>query len=425
METNKASTWTPVLVLVLVTTPGLHAPIRAAICVRDGGNLYTGTDPHVVIDNDAKSVVILTRPSQSSFYLIYDDAVNPGDINEIRCNAPSGATGDLFVYVSRNTGNDAAAGSRIGKVDLMNNIGGWRTRLFYCTANTLWGVNQYGNAAATDAFEIQQIRVKNGDVKGSIKAWGLAGDVRHGIGTIISEQGSITANITSNYTIEKIVTSGASTGSISGSITGTAVTTGITTSSTANGNLTGTVNISGTINNLSIAGAVTGNITAGTIYVGKGSSGNVRSTAGTVTVNSNLYVGESYAGVYTMAGGSLTGAAAMTVATTGTFTGRGTVGLTGCLTNDGKITADGNNADATLSLASFNSVLNTTENTDGYGWFATSKGKLILRDLAITGGTPTYNWGEAAGDTDIDLVNSLVRGTGGCGAAPDVPGLRC
>jgi hypothetical protein len=167
-----------------------------------------------------------------------------------------------------------------------------------------------------------------------------------------------------------------------------------------------------------IDGVTDANITAGTIYLGNGSTGNVRSTAGTVTVSSNLYVGESYAGTYTLAGGSLTGAAAMTVATTGTFTGRGTVGLTGSLTNNGKVTADGNNADATLSLASFNSVLNTTENTDGYGWFATNKGKLILPALAITAGYPMYyNWGEAAGDTDIDLVNSLrFTATEGFGA---------
>lgn len=351
---------------------------------------------HFTIDPNGASLGSVTVNISSQTYQQY-----PASLNHI------------WVELTDPNNIGAPATADVGKVDLYVPQP-YDTRLEYSQITGTWGT--YGGATMY-AGTIDSIISTASDFVGTISAgsggisWIAAqgtGVVRANItssGTItrISGAGGIAGNITrSGGSIGSVESGGAIAGNITAGSVGK-----IITSSTTNGDLTGTVNVSGTINNLSIAGAVSGNISAGTLYIGKGSTGNVRSTAGTVTVSSNLYVGESYAGTYALAGGSLTGAATMAVATTGTFTGRGTVGLTGSLTNNGKVTADGNNADATLSLASFSSVLNGTENTDGLGWFATNTGKLILPDLAITESNATYNWGESEGDADIDLVNSM------------------
>jgi len=57
-------------------------------------------------------------------------------------------------------------------------------------------------------------------------------------------------------------------------------------------------------------------------------------------------------------------------------------------------------------------LTNTTDNTSNNGWFATARGTLLLPTLTVNATTST-NWGEAAGDTTIDLVNSLRLTTAG------------
>jgi hypothetical protein len=120
-------------------------------------------------------------------------------------------------------------------------------------------------------------------------------------------------------------------------------------------------------------------------------------------------------------GGSLTIRAVPPVA--GTFGGTGVVGLSGVLTNNGRVIADGNGADATLDMSSFSQVLNVIENPAGpgtNGWFAIEHGKLTLPVVHVIPDNGKYNWGESPyggggggeigpgkGDEFIDLVNSV------------------
>jgi hypothetical protein len=110
-----------------------------------------------------------------------------------------------------------------------------------------------------------------------------------------------------------------------------------------------------------------------------------------------------------MNGGTLAGGELIvrnTASGTGTFQGRGTPTMTGALTNNGRVIADG----GSLNLGSFSSVSNAIDNSTINGWYAQNQGKLQLPSFTVATGTNTYTWGESGGDTTIDLVNS-VRGT--------------
>ena len=97
--------------------------------------------------------------------------------------------------------------------------------------------------------------------------------------------------------------------------------------------------------------------------------------------------------------------------------GNGGINLTGTLTNDGQVIADGfgkpagtvSIPDRTLDLTSFTSVASTVANpgaTGDAGWYAQNQGTLALPPVAISG-AGTYNWGEPQSVTTPDLVNSL------------------
>jgi hypothetical protein len=63
-----------------------------------------------------------------------------------------------------------------------------------------------------------------------------------------------------------------------------------------------------------------------------------------------------------------------------------------------------------LIFLGYGAVTNTIENADVHGangWFARNGGRLFLPKLAVTPGTGTYTWGEAADDPTLDLVNSV------------------
>ncbi len=86
----------------------------------------------------------------------------------------------------------------------------------------------------------------------------------------------------------------------------------------------------------------------------------------------------------------------------------GTGGSFATFDNSGRVIADGYGVDRTLDLSRFRSLdlTNTTDNAMSNGWFAVSGGKLLLPTVAVPVGSSVTNWGEAAADTSIDLVNS-------------------
>jgi RNA polymerase sigma factor (sigma-70 family) len=90
----------------------------------------------------------------------------------------------------------------------------------------------------------------------------------------------------------------------------------------------------------------------------------------------------------------------------GTLRGWGTVGLTGHLSNNGQIIADGYGQDRTLDLTSFTSVGNDFSNRDTKGYFAVNHGALALPAIAVASGTNTYTWGGNSDDTNLTMVNS-------------------
>jgi RNA polymerase sigma factor (sigma-70 family) len=90
----------------------------------------------------------------------------------------------------------------------------------------------------------------------------------------------------------------------------------------------------------------------------------------------------------------------------GTLRGWGTVGLTGHLSNNGRIVGDGYGVDRTLDLTGFASVGNDFSNRDIHGWFAVNHGSLALPAIAVASGSNTYTWGGNAEDEKITLDNS-------------------
>lgn len=129
--------------------------------------------------------------------------------------------------------------------------------------------------------------------------------------------------------------------------------------------------------------------------------------------------------------GNASADSSITIGVTGAMRGYGTIanGLFDPVSNSGQVIADGDGVDRTLDLSSFNgsgngsgSVLNPTENTSSNGWFATNHGKLTLPTLPIAAGTSTTNWGEAATDTAIDLVNSASLALTGVASAATLTG---
>jgi len=83
---------------------------------------------------------------------------------------------------------------------------------------------------------------------------------------------------------------------------------------------------------------------------------------------------------------------------------------TGNLENNGRIIADGDGNDRTLKISGYTSFANPIDNvsfTDTSGWYAENGGKLVLKPLTVAVGNNDYNWGEASGDSTIDLVNSM------------------
>jgi hypothetical protein len=72
------------------------------------------------------------------------------------------------------------------------------------------------------------------------------------------------------------------------------------------------------------------------------------------------------------------------------------------------VLADGYGTDRTLDLSNFQTVFaqNQAFGAGVVGWFAQNHGALLLPALKVTGTTPV-NWGETAGTSTIDMVNSL------------------
>ena len=147
------------------------------------------------------------------------------------------------------------------------------------------------------------------------------------------------------------------------------------------------------------------------VMVGYYGTGTFNQKGATHTIDRHLIIGGAAGsnGTYSLNGGTLTGTGDMIVRSNGnaegTFKGTGTVGLTGPLTNNGKVIAD---APATLDLSGMSDVKNTIENDAAYGWYTENGAKLLLPSLAITAGSNSYNWGESTDDDLIDLVNSVT-----------------
>jgi hypothetical protein len=141
-----------------------------------------------------------------------------------------------------------------------------------------------------------------------------------------------------------------------------------------------------------------------------GGSGVVTLNGGATTYSGTLTVGGATgSGLLALNGGTFVGGSGTTdhmiVNPAGTIRGHATVANTvfSRIDNAGRVIADG----GTLDLSGYTGGLtNTTDNTTGSnGWFAVNQGKLALPTLTLSGAT-AVNWGEAAADTSIDLVNS-------------------
>jgi len=147
-------------------------------------------------------------------------------------------------------------------------------------------------------------------------------------------------------------------------------------------------------------------------------------TGGTVNASQNFILGYYHQarghlkmGDATGATGTISGTGNMIVKNAAHATGMGIVQgfgditMTGALTNNGKVIADGwggeNVSDRTLAMTSFSSIA-TVEGSQvaGAGWYAQNRGKLVLPTLAVAGGSSTAYFGEDAAGSQ-KLVNSM------------------
>ncbi|MCX6877683.1 MAG: hypothetical protein NTW21_28315 [Verrucomicrobia bacterium] len=147
-------------------------------------------------------------------------------------------------------------------------------------------------------------------------------------------------------------------------------------------------------------------------------SGAFTQTNGTVVVAASLVVGNmpGTGGTYQLQGGMLGGTGGLSLRPFGgpgeaTFTGNGTVALTGPLVNNGRVVADGLGSSRSLDLSAAAGVLNSFENQVGerHGWGAENGGRLILPAIPVIPAGLFYNWGESPsgnGEFSLDLVNS-------------------
>ncbi len=139
----------------------------------------------------------------------------------------------------------------------------------------------------------------------------------------------------------------------------------------------------------------------GTVTLGDATSGgNINYSGGNASASTSLLIRNSSASAGTLQGwGTVTTAA-----------GDSTLAdYDGMIVNNGQVIANGFGTDRTLDLTGVvNGVDNYIENgtAESNGWYAENQGKLSLTPLAVTDGASSVNWGEADGDTTIDLVNS-------------------
>ena len=141
--------------------------------------------------------------------------------------------------------------------------------------------------------------------------------------------------------------------------------------------------------------------------------GTFNQNGGTVTVSNQLLIGSDVTaygasggrgtGTYNFNSGTLTdGSAGSSLVVRydapamGTFQGKGVVNLSGSLTNNGRVLANG----GLLDLSHFSTVTNTITNTTDNGWFAVNAGQLELPGISVTGNGVKI-WG-----ADLSLVNS-------------------
>jgi hypothetical protein len=90
----------------------------------------------------------------------------------------------------------------------------------------------------------------------------------------------------------------------------------------------------------------------------------------------------------------------------GTLHGWGEVALTGRLTNNGAIVANGYGQQRTLDLTTFTSVSGDATGRAGRGWYAVGGARLDLPAIPVAAGTSTITWGGRNDGSDLSLVNS-------------------
>ncbi|OGV68175.1 MAG: hypothetical protein A2498_14985 [Lentisphaerae bacterium RIFOXYC12_FULL_60_16] len=104
----------------------------------------------------------------------------------------------------------------------------------------------------------------------------------------------------------------------------------------------------------------------------------------------------------------------------GILQGWGSMRITGELTMNGVVIADGYGTDRTLAVTNYTPFINSVANTTTNGWYARNHGKLVLQPVAVTGNGTKY-WGESS-STDQDLVNAVVFQFAGVGGSGTIDG---
>jgi RNA polymerase sigma factor (sigma-70 family) len=138
---------------------------------------------------------------------------------------------------------------------------------------------------------------------------------------------------------------------------------------------------------------------AGAVVVGLAGSGTV--LAGNAQGSANFYEAPPDSRANLTVRSQPTGA--------GIIRGSGEIVLTGEITQNGRVIADGFNWPRDLDLSHATRVTNTIDNPQhngANGWFAENGGKLVLPPLQVSPDAPS-TWGEDPGDPVLDLVNSI------------------